>query len=463
MSAVLVASMMLVAPLVPAQAADLSYGSYSSTYTPSYSSTYTPSYSSTYSPSYSGYSYSSDYSSTYTPSYSSTYSPDYSSYYSPSYSSTYTPDYSSTYTPSYSSTYSPEYSSTYTPEYSSTYTPSYSSSYSSYSYPSYSYYSGSYYSNGCGSSCYSYTPPCYSCETPKPKPKPAPTCEMWATRTNIEKGDSTTLKWESENARSARMNQGIGSVSTEGSRSVSPERTTTYTATFESKDGKEVTCSETITVEKKEREHKAPQCDMWISDSRVERGDRVTVSWDSKNVDEVSINNGIGDVDTEGSKTVRVERSTTYIGTFYGTDGGSIKCSVEVDVERDVPPPTHKTPYITLDSVPYTGLELGPVGTFVYYAFLIFWAAFAAYLIAVKRIHNDVYNMLKAMLYGTPAVAQQKAGTQMVWPESRMTAAEGEPRTFAGRVSVKPASVPPHDLTEGVDPFIASQISRKIS
>lgn len=425
----------LALPFAPlAQAADLpnDYGGWTTT-----------SYTDYYSPTYDTY----DYGGWDTTSYTDYYYPTYDDYDYGGWSTTAYTDY---YSPTYDSS---DYGGWTTTAYTDYYYPSYSSYTPSYSYPSYSY------SNGCKGSCYSTPstpPPCYNCETPKPKPKPAPTCEMWATRTNIEKGESTTLKWESENTRSARINQGIGSVSTEGSRSVSPERTTTYTATFESKDGKEVTCSETITVEKKEREHKAPQCDMWISDSRVERGDRVTVSWDSKNVDEVSINNGIGDVDTEGSKTVRVERSTTYIGTFYGTDGGSVKCSVEVDVERDVPPPTHKTPYITLDSVPYTGLELGPVGTFVYYAFLIFWAAFAAYLIAVKRIHNDVYNMLKAMLYGTNGAAVASASAHTV---SHVPAA---PMHQAYQGSAKP-SIPPHDLTEGVDPFIASQINRKIS
>jgi len=58
---------------------------------------------------------------------------------------------------------------------------------------------------------------------------------------------------------------------------------------------------------------------------------------------------------------------------------------------------------VTLSAVPYTGLELGPVGTVLYWAFLAFWCLLAAYLIVVKKVQNSVYNSLKTVLFGSAA------------------------------------------------------------
>src|SRR3989344_7218486 len=47
-------------------------------------------------------------------------------------------------------------------------------------------------------------------------------------------------------------------------------------------------------------------------------------------------------------------------------------------------------PYVTLSAVPYTGLDLGPWGTAMYWGFLVLWCLIAAYLIAVKKIQNKI-------------------------------------------------------------------------
>ena len=57
---------------------------------------------------------------------------------------------------------------------------------------------------------------------------PEPTVSISAEPSSIEKGESTTLKWSSENAESASLDQGAGDVSTSGSREVSPTQSTTY-------------------------------------------------------------------------------------------------------------------------------------------------------------------------------------------------------------------------------------------
>lgn len=97
-------------------------------------------------------------------------------------------------------------------------------------------------------------------------------------------------------------------------------------------------------------------------------------------------------------------------------------------------------PYVTLSSVPYTGLELGPVGTFLYWSFLILWCLAAAYFIAVKKVQNKVFASLSNFFY--PEVAPQVAASA---PAS------------ATHAPVTKASTP---VFSGIDTFIQSQINR---
>jgi len=65
--------------------------------------------------------------------------------------------------------------------------------------------------------------------------------------TTIDEGDSSTLSWSVTDAISVTINQGIGSVASTGTTSVSPAMTTTYTLTATNTAGS-VTAVTTITV-----------------------------------------------------------------------------------------------------------------------------------------------------------------------------------------------------------------------
>jgi len=72
--------------------------------------------------------------------------------------------------------------------------------------------------------------------TPPPSP-PAIIRELTADPTAIDRGGSTTLRWEALNAYSLTLEPGIGPISTRGARVVSPAATTTYTLTAMGSDG----------------------------------------------------------------------------------------------------------------------------------------------------------------------------------------------------------------------------------
>ena len=67
-----------------------------------------------------------------------------------------------------------------------------------------------------------------------PAPAPAlarPTVTLRASSTLIQKGESVTLNWSSTNATELDLAPGLGRVSPEGSTSVTPDDSTTYTIT----------------------------------------------------------------------------------------------------------------------------------------------------------------------------------------------------------------------------------------
>ena len=82
---------------------------------------------------------------------------------------------------------------------------------------------------------------------PPPPPAAAPTATLTANPTTIERGGSSTLTWSSTNATNVAIDQGIGDVSTSGTRSVSPSSSTTYTVTARGEGGT-ATATARITV-----------------------------------------------------------------------------------------------------------------------------------------------------------------------------------------------------------------------
>lgn len=80
---------------------------------------------------------------------------------------------------------------------------------------------------GCSHKVATQTPP-----PPAVTPPPAqPTVTLQASRNDISRGQSITLRWSATNATSVRVTPEVGSVAAEGTTSVAPGQSTTYTAT----------------------------------------------------------------------------------------------------------------------------------------------------------------------------------------------------------------------------------------
>lgn len=132
-------------------------------------------------------------------------------------------------------------------------------------------------------------------------------------------------------------------------------------------------------------------CTITVSPSVVAYGQPTTLAWSSNSASSGWIE-GVGNVAAYGSMQTTPTRSGVYTGRFVGYNGQTITCSAYITVSGAYVPPTYNTPYVSLASVPYTGLELGPYGTVIYWSFLILWCLFAAYLVAVKKVQNNIAN-----------------------------------------------------------------------
>jgi peptidoglycan-associated lipoprotein len=76
----------------------------------------------------------------------------------------------------------------------------------------------------------------------------APKISLIASPTAIEMGKSTTLSWESSNATSVTIDNGIGTVEASGGRTISPRASTTYKATATGQIGNPATAEVRVTV-----------------------------------------------------------------------------------------------------------------------------------------------------------------------------------------------------------------------
>jgi len=157
-----------------------------------------------------------------------------------------------------------------------------------------------------------------------------PTSTFSGSPTSIALGASSTLTWTTQNAETASISP-YGSVALNGSVSVSPTKTTTYTLTATGRKANLVVRkSVTITVA-------ALTVSFTVSDSTTTAGDPTTLSWTTTNATQTSIDNGIGIVALNGTQVVTPTTSTTYTLTVSGPAGTTTR-SVTVTVSQPDPP-----------------------------------------------------------------------------------------------------------------------------
>jgi uncharacterized cupredoxin-like copper-binding protein len=144
---------------------------------------------------------------------------------------------------------------------------------------------------------------------------PPPTATFDVEPSTIEAGQSATLSWSTANASTVTIDQGIGLQPLNGSRTVTPGATTTYTLTATGTGGT-TTRQATVTVTPPR-----PTISFTASRRTIAEGEETTLSWQVTNATSVSINHGIGERGLSGSTRVAPLTTTTYRLTASGPGG----------------------------------------------------------------------------------------------------------------------------------------------
>ena len=143
----------------------------------------------------------------------------------------------------------------------------------------------------------------------------APTVSMGVEPQSILFGTSSMLTWNTTHAETCTLEPNIGSVDCNGSISVSPLETTTYTITVNGLGG---TASSSATVSVTIPE---PTVSLSATPATIAAGSSATLSWNSTYADNCNIEPDIGNVDCNSETIVSPATTTSYTITATGPGG----------------------------------------------------------------------------------------------------------------------------------------------
>ncbi len=132
----------------------------------------------------------------------------------------------------------------------------------------------------------------------------------------LSSGGSAALQWNVMGADTVSIDQGIGNVPVSGTQLITPTQTTTYTLTASNTSGT-LTKSFVVTV------NPPIVADLTSSPANINVGQSSTLTWNVTGADSVSIDQGIGQVPSSGSRVV-----TPYSTTSYNLTANSSCCIV---------------------------------------------------------------------------------------------------------------------------------------
>ncbi len=135
---------------------------------------------------------------------------------------------------------------------------------------------------------------------------------------NIQAGQSSTLSWSTNGAGTVAITPGIGSVAANGSTTVKPTQTTTYTLTATSPDGHSVTSPVTVTV----GPGAVPQVVLFTANpTTISAGQSSQLCWQVANATSITIT-GIGNgLAANACQSVSPATTTTYTLTATNASG----------------------------------------------------------------------------------------------------------------------------------------------
>jgi uncharacterized repeat protein (TIGR01451 family) len=210
-------------------------------------------------------------------------------------------------------------------------------------------------------------------------------------------GGNVDFAWTVTDADSVSIS-GLTSTSHSGSESVNVTSDTVFTLTATKAGFTTIQCPVSVDVRTGGGGGSSkPRCDLDISDSKINKGQEITLTWDTSRARDVILTDNHGNTlletddkdDFDGKMTIKPTKDTTY--TLVAKRGSKERtCEVEVDITNNVTVLETRTQDprvagISLTQVPYTGFEAGPALTTIFYFILTIWGLFIAYIFVIRR------------------------------------------------------------------------------
>ncbi len=155
-----------------------------------------------------------------------------------------------------------------------------------------------------------------------------------ASDTSIEKGDTSTLTWNTSNCNHVVLS-GYGQLSANSSKSVKPLYDTVYTLTAYGNNGND---ADTVKIYVNEGNNNDDECritDFSADDTTVEDGDYVTLEWETENCDYVNIAGVGSSMDENDSKRVKMTSTKTFTLKAYGDNGSTDSDTLKIYVDEE--------------------------------------------------------------------------------------------------------------------------------
>jgi len=170
----------------------------------------------------------------------------------------------------------------------------------------------------------------------------APTSSLSVTPGSITRGQASTLSWSSQDATNCTINQGIGSVSTQGSMTIKPVADTAYSLSCNGPGGTS-NSSANITVAAPAVLVAPPALtsSLTVTPKSITKGESATLNWTSENAANCDIQPAIGPVQMQGSMAITPLADTAYTLTCTGA-GGTTSSAGNIQVIIPPPPPVQK-------------------------------------------------------------------------------------------------------------------------
>jgi Spt5 C-terminal nonapeptide repeat binding Spt4 len=268
-------------------------------------------------------------------------------------------------------------------------------------------------------------------------PTSQPTCNITASALG---NGNVVLSWNSVNARTAFM-QSTGRVALSGSMTVAPGYSRYYLMSVV--NGQQVnTCQVYVQLQNSYTPvvvptptYTLPSCTLSFARTSIGFGQSTSLNWTSYNAVSAYISD-IGATSLSGSRTVWPYTGKTYTMTVYGQNGYTSTCQATVSVGAQYferLPQVSVSSFVSLAQVPYTGFDLGPLGTAIYALALLAWSVFAGYMVFFYR--GGIQNVIAA-LFGKTKKAQV-LNEAVILPKTAPAAVHTAPVAHVAPVAVR--------------------------